>query len=181
MSIIDLWLPILAASVLVFIASAIVWTVMPWHNSDFKPSNDEDAARSAFSGHAPGVYMLPYCTDPRELEKEDIQAAFQDGPVAYVTVQKSGIPAMGPRLVKSFLFYTFVSALCAYMVSRLAAPDASYLESFRIAGTVAWAAYGVGFVHDSIWFAKPWSITLKNMFDALIYALVTAGAFGWLA
>jgi hypothetical protein len=25
-----------------------------------------------------------------------------------------------------------------------------------------------------------WSATLKNMFDGLLYALVTAGTFGWL-
>ena len=28
--------------------------------------------------------------------------------------------------------------------------------------------------------ARAWSTTLKNVFDGLLYALVTAGAFGWL-
>jgi hypothetical protein len=32
----------------------------------------------------------------------------------------------------------------------------------------------------SIWFAQRWSVTLKSMFDGLVYALVTAGTFGWL-
>jgi hypothetical protein len=27
---------------------------------------------------------------------------------------------------------------------------------------------------------KPWVVTAKEMFDGLLYALVTAGAFGWL-
>ena len=35
MGIIDLWLPILVAAVLVWIASALIWTVLPWHKSDF--------------------------------------------------------------------------------------------------------------------------------------------------
>jgi hypothetical protein len=28
--------------------------------------------------------------------------------------------------------------------------------------------------------ARPWSATGKNLFDGLLYSLVTAGTFGWL-
>jgi hypothetical protein len=28
--------------------------------------------------------------------------------------------------------------------------------------------------------ARPWSVTAKNLFDGLLYALVTGGTFGWL-
>ena len=41
-------------------------------------------------------------------------------------------------------------------------------------------AYGVGPLVDSIWKGQPWSATLKSVFDGLLYALVTAGVFGWL-
>jgi hypothetical protein len=59
--------------------------------------------------------------------------------------------------------------------------DADYLEIFRITCTVAWAAYGIAFIQDSIWFGRPWSTTIKNLLDALIYGLLTGGVFGWLA
>ena len=84
-------------------------------------------------------------------------------------------------MVLSFLNSIFVGILCAYFVTRTTGNDASYIEVFRIAGTVAWVAYGVAYVQDSIWFGRPWSITIKSMIDALIYALLTGGAFGWLA
>jgi hypothetical protein len=33
---------------------------------------------------------------------------------------------------------------------------------------------------DSIWFFRHWSTSLKNVFDGLIYALLTGGVYGWL-
>ncbi len=50
MGIIDLWLPILVAAVLVWIASALIWTVLPWHKSDFSKTKDEEGIRSALKG-----------------------------------------------------------------------------------------------------------------------------------
>ena len=45
---------------------------------------------------------------------------------------------------------------------------------------MAFACYAIAGWQDSIWFKRSWSTTLKNTFDGLIYALVTAGTFGWL-
>ncbi len=59
MGIAALWMPILASAVLVFIASALIWTVLPWHKSDFKKTSDEEGVRAALSGNTPGYYMLP--------------------------------------------------------------------------------------------------------------------------
>jgi hypothetical protein len=33
---------------------------------------------------------------------------------------------------------------------------------------------------DSIWRGQSWRTTAKNVFDGMVYALVTAGTFGWL-
>lgn len=35
-------------------------------------------------------------------------------------------------------------------------------------------------LQNSIWYKRKWSSTLKSMADGLVYALVTAGTFGWL-
>jgi len=35
-------------------------------------------------------------------------------------------------------------------------------------------------LQNSIWYKRNWPSTLKSVFDALIYGLVTAGVFGWL-
>jgi len=180
MTIMSLWLPIIVSAVIVFIGSALIWMVLPWHKTDFRKTRDEEAVRGALKGSEPGYYMLPFSMDPAELKNEDVANKFREGPLAYITVIPSGLPSMGPKLVMSFLYNLVVGALCAYMVSRTAV-GADYLHVFRVAGTTAFIAYGIAYLQESIWFGRPWSLTAKNLLDALLYGLLTGGTFGWLA
>ena len=181
MSIVALWLPILVSAVVIFIASALVWMVMPWHKSDFSKSADEETVRAALKDARPGYYMVPYCIDPAELKDPEMQTKYVEGPQAFITIVPNGLPNMAPKLIMSFLTYLVVGVICAYFVSRTAGADASYLSVFRISGAVAFIAYGMAYIQDSVWFGRPWSLTAKNLFDALIYGLLTGGCFGWLA
>lgn len=181
MGIAELWMPILASSVLIFIMSAMVWMFLPWHKTDFKKPNNEETLRSALNGYAPGYYMVPYCTDPAELKNDEVARKYIDGPQGFVTIVPNGLPNMAPKLILSFLYYLMVGVICAYFVTRTTNIDSSYLEVFRIAGATAWIAYGIAYIQDSVWFGRPWSLTIKSLFDALLYALLTGGVFGWLA
>jgi len=83
-------------------------------------------------------------------------------------------------MVLMFCYFVFVPVLCAYFVTRTVAPDADYLGVFRVAGCVAWIANGVAHIPESVWFGRPFSSTVKALFDALIYGLLAGGVFGWL-
>ena len=48
------------------------------------------------------------------------------------------------------------------------------------AGLATQLAYGAGEVSEASWMGKPWAATLKDLLDALIYAVVTACVFMWL-
>ncbi|HNP37723.1 MAG TPA: hypothetical protein PKK10_17920 [Woeseiaceae bacterium] len=181
MGIAELWMPILVSSIIVFVMSALVWMVLPWHKSDFKKAANEDALRAALKGAGVGYYMLPYCTSTAELKDEALAQKYVEGPQAFITVVPNGMPKMGAKLLLSFFYYVGVGILCAYMLSRTIVADAPYLEIFRVVGTTAFIAHGVAFVQDSIWFGRPWSLTTKNLLDALIYGALTGGTFGWLA
>jgi hypothetical protein len=181
MSIMTLWQPILLSAVLTFFAGALIWMVMPWHKKEWRKVTDEAGARSALRGLAPGQYSIPYCPDPGALKEPGMEQKYKDGPVGYLVVAPSGIPAMGTNMALMFAYNLVVAIVCAYFVSRTAAPDADYLAVFRISGAVAFVAYGMAFVQDSVWFGRPWSATAKTFLDALIYSLLTGGAFGWLA
>ena len=39
--------------------------------------------------------------------------------------------------------------------------------------------YGLGQIPESIWYKRSWFRTFKSVFDSLIYAMLTAGVFGW--
>ena len=47
-------------------------------------------------------------------------------------------------------------------------------------GTVGFMTYAAGHASESIWKGQAWSTTFKHMFDGFVYALLTAGVFGWL-
>lgn len=179
MTILSLWLPILVSAVVVFIAGAVIWMAMPWHKSDWSKTADEEAVRAALRGTSPGMYTLPHC-EPSEFKDPAMQKKFKEGPQAFITVVPDGLPQMGGKLVMMFLYNVLVAICCAYFVSRTLTAGAEYLATFRIAGTVAFIAYGVAYVQESIWFGRSWSVTLKTFLDALIYGLLTGGVFGWL-
>ena len=56
-----LWLPILVAAVLVFVASSVIHMALPWHSKDFKRFADADSVLDALRAFdlAPGDYAAP--------------------------------------------------------------------------------------------------------------------------
>ena len=181
MTIMTLWMPILVSAIVAFMAGSVIWMLMPWHKTEWAKTPDEEAVRGALKGTAPGMYTIPNCQDQAQYKEPDMQQKLIDGPQAFITVVPSGLPSMGPKLAMMFGYNLLVAVVCAYFVSRTLAPGADYLAVFRIAGAVAFVAYGMAYVQESVWFGRSWSSTAKTFLDALIYGLLTGGVFGWLA
>jgi len=87
---------------------------------------------------------------------------------------------MGKSLIQWFVYTLVVGVFVAYISSRTLSADTHYLQVFRIAGAVAFTAYALPSFVPSIWKGQKWGTSFKFVFDGLLYALVTAGAFGWL-
>jgi len=178
----SLWAPILLSAVFVFVASSIIHMVLPYHRNDFGkvPAEDEvmDALRKI--GIPPGDYVVPYAGSPKGMKDPDFIDKVKRGPVVFMTVLESGPPAMGKNLVLCFIYCAAVGVFAAYIAGRALAPGAQYLEVFRFAGCVAFIGYAVALWQNSIWYKRAWSTTLKSSMDSLVYALLTAGTFGWL-
>ena len=178
----ELWLPILLSGAFVWVVSALVWMVLPHHRSEFAGLPDEEAARRALQQQnlAPGLYNIPHMPSRDAAREPENQRKFTEGPVAFLTVLPNKDPAMAAQMLASFAYFVVASIAVAYVSGRVLAPGAEYLQVFRVAGTVAWLAYGWGRVLESVWFGLPWSQQVKHLFDALLYALATAAVFGWL-
>jgi hypothetical protein len=180
-TIVSLWMPILLAAILVFAASTVIHMVLRYHKHDFEALPDEAALAEAFrrAKVGPGSYVVPRCTSMAEMREPAALEKYEKGPVGFITLLPPGPPAMNKNLVQWFLFSVAVSVVTAYVASRTLQPGAEYLQVFRVAGTVAFLAYAGSEPVASIWRGVRWSTTLRNVLDGLIYALVTAGAFGW--
>ncbi|MEP7183947.1 MAG: hypothetical protein ABI886_17350 [Betaproteobacteria bacterium] len=48
------------------------------------------------------------------------------------------------------------------------------------AGVAAFVGYAGALWPQSIWYRRPWGTTIRTTIDGLVYALLTAGVFGWL-
>jgi hypothetical protein len=178
----SLWAPILLAAVLVFVASSLIHMVLGYHNNDFRKLPKEGDVLEALRRFTlpPGEYGAPYAGSMGAMKDPAFLEARTKGPVFLLTVMPPGPPAMGASLTLWFFYSILVGVFAAYITGRALGPGAYYLEVFRFAGATAFTGYALALLQNSIWFKRPWTTTFKSVFDGLVYALLTAGAFGWL-
>ena len=178
----SLWLPILLSAVFVFIVSSIIHMALPYHRKDFGKVPKEDEVMDALRGFGipPGDYVLPCPEDMKTMKSPEFIEKQKKGPIAFMTVTKSGPQNMTGSLILWFLYSVVVGIFAAYVAGRALGPGAEYRAVFRFAGCTTFIGYSIALLQNSIWYKRKWSTTFKSMFDGLIYALVTAGTFGWL-
>ena len=181
-SIISLLVPILLSAVTVFIISSLIHMFLGYHKNDFAkvPSEDQVMEDLRKSNILPGDYMIPYCTDNKERQSQEYKNKLNKGPVAIMTMLPAGQLGMASSMIMWFIYCIIVGIFAAYIAGRALAPGADYLVVFRFVGCTAFIGYSIALMQNSIWYKKKWSSTIKFMFDGLIYALLTAGFFGWL-
>ena len=179
---VSLCLPILLSSVIVFVASSIIHMVMPWHKNDYRRVPDEDRMREALRPLAipPGDYMVPRPTTREQMRSPEFLEKLKQGPVMILTVMPNGMTSMARNLILWFLYCAAVGVFAAYIAGRALPHGTPYLSVFRFVGAAAFMGYAVALWQLSIWYRRAWSTTIKATFDGLIYALLTAGTFGWL-
>jgi hypothetical protein len=177
-----LWLPILLSAVIVFLASSIIHMASPWHKGDYPGVPNEASVRDALRALAipPGDYMVPRPSSREEMRSPEFAEKLKKGPVMVLTVIPNGPMSMGRNLLLWFLYLAIVSFFAAYVAGRALPVGAQYLRVFRFAGVAAFLGYAVALWQMSIWYRRAWSTTIKATVDGLIYALLTAGTFGWL-
>lgn len=175
-----LWLPILLSAILVFVASSLIHMASPWHKSDYPKAPNEDKVREALRAlNLPrGDYLIPRPASRQDMNSPEFREKVKAGPVVMLTVMPP--MSMQRNLALWFLYCIAVSVLAAYIAGRALAPGTVYLEVFRFAGATAFIGYSVALWQMSIWYHRAWSITVKATVDGLVYALLTAGVFGWL-
>jgi hypothetical protein len=176
-----LWLPILLSAVIVFIASSIMHMVLPYHRSDYNQLPDEDKILTALRS-APlkrGHYAFPFCTH-KDMKSPALIEKQKQGPVGFLTIMPSGPPVMPKFLGQWFAFCLLVGFFVALITGQALQPGADHHAVFHLTALTAFLAYGVANFTNGIWRGHTWSATLKEVFDGLIYALLTAATFTWL-
>ena len=174
--------PILLSAVLVFVVSSIIHMVLKYHANDFKKMPNQDGVQAALRPFniPPGEYCLPRADSMKDMKTPEFAEKLNKGPVAVMTVLKNGPFNMGKSLVIWFFYGVVISIFSAYIAWHAVPAGGSYLSVFRFVGCSAFMGYSLALLQGGIWYGRSWSTVLKTVFDGLIYALVTAGTFGWL-
>lgn len=176
----SLWTAIIVAAVLVFLASTLVWMVLPHHKKEFKAVPNEEGARAALANLSPGQYNIPHMEKRSDADTPEGKKKFEEGPNILMNVLPRGVPKMGKQLLVWFIYCIVTGIVVAYVTGRTVPAGAEYLTVYRVAGTTAWLAFGWGVIPEAIFFGRPWSAVIKHLADAFFYALMVGGAFGWL-
>jgi hypothetical protein len=156
--------------------------MLTYHRTDYSRLPDEEKVLDALRPlNVPaGEYIFPHAGSMAAMKDPAYAEKLSRGPVGMLTLRPTGPFNMGGSLALWFVYSAVVSAFAAYVTGRAVGPGAEYLAVFRFSGTVAFAGYSLALLQGSIWSFRRWSTTWKSVFDGLVYALLTAGVFGWL-
>ena len=178
--ILSLLIPIVVSAILVFIVSSIIHMFLGYHANDYVAAPNEEALRASLRDLPPGEYGVPWAGSMSAMNSPEFAEKMKAGPVVLLTVKPAGPPSMGKELTMWFVYCLLVGLLAAYIAGRALGPGANYLDVFRFAGATAFIGYAVAQWQSTIWYGRSVTTSLKNTFDGLVYALITAGVFGWL-
>jgi len=173
-----LWLPIILSGVALFFASWLAWMVLKHHNKEWTGLAKEDAVLGAIrsAGIAPGQYVFPYASCAADMGSAEHQAKMQAGPNGSLIVWR-GPCNMGVNLICTFMFFTIVSFVIAYLAGMAIAPGADRWFVFRFVGTAGILTYGSANILNGIWFGRK---MLGDIMDGIAYGLITGAIFAWL-
>lgn len=182
-ALVALWLPILLSAVIVFVISSLIHMVFKWHAPDYRGFSNEDAVRTAIraGNPSPGRYVLPYCSDMKEMGTDAMLQKYREGPVGQITLAPNGAPNIGKSLGAWFVFSVLIANVAAILATRAyGLHSANAAAAAHLVGVVSFVAYGFGTITESIWMARPWSSSAKYLLDAALYAAASAFVFFWL-
>ena len=151
MTVLSLWLPILIAAALVFLASSVIHMVLGFHNKDVGAIPDERRVADALRPFAipPGDYAMPHGADAKEMATPEFIQKTKEGPVAFLTVLPNEPMNMGKSLGMWFGYSLVVGGFAAYVAGVTLGIGAEYGEVFRVVATVSFAGYSLAVLQAS--------------------------------
>jgi hypothetical protein len=179
-SLTDLWLPVLIATVAVFFLSMIAWTAAPHHKAEFRKLAAEPGVLDSLRklNIPAGGYFFPY-VDGAGMKTEEGRRLMNDGPWGRMRLYGKK-PAMGSSLLGSFLLYLVVSVGLAFIGSATLPAGAAFERVLHVLGVAAILAYSAAVMPQIIWFERSWRMFLTHLFDGVVYGAATGLIFAWL-
>ncbi|HEY2804870.1 MAG TPA: hypothetical protein VGI92_03340 [Gemmatimonadales bacterium] len=178
-----LWMPVLVATVVCFILSALFWMIAPHHKGEWQEAPDAENLRKLLraAGAKPGAYTFPHMSEYDRKDKNtsaEKMKQWAEGPSGVMYIVPQGPMNMGAMMGKQFAFFLLINALLGLITAHILLLGAEPMRVAKFIGAIAFMTYGLGSIPDSIWFGRPWRNMTGQIVDAAIYAAATAAVFG---
>lgn len=179
MSVLDLWVPILVASVAGFFLSFLTWAVLRHHDADVKYCADQHRVLDLVKNSTlePGVYIFPSCADRKDFRNPEMQELFNAGPWGTLSIWP-GKPNMARNMALTLGYFFLVSLLVAYLTAIARPAGSDFLAVFQVATTAAILANVLGGMPNGIWFGKRLRFFITDALDGVLYSVGAGAVFG---
>jgi hypothetical protein len=172
-----LWPAILASAAAAWFWSFLSWAMLRVHAGDFKGVPDEPRFLELIRelNLPPEYYSFPHmtkesCKDPAMKER------WKTGPLGILHVWSPKF-SMGRNMILTYLVYTVVSFLIAY-VGDIALPHGSpFARVMQVTGTMGVLAYSFAFLPGMIWFQGRPRVMFTSILDGVVQGLATGAVF----
>jgi uncharacterized membrane protein len=169
---IELWLPILVGTVVLFFGSFLAWAVLPHHRADNKKVPHEDELMEFIrSKNIPaGNYLFPHAATGKEQGSKEYVELYTKGPRGILDVYD--MPNMPINMAKTILFY-FLTVLTIGYITFVACPPGAettdWMKVFRIAGTIGVLTYASTGICNKIWFKRA---IFTEFLDGIVFGVL---------
>jgi hypothetical protein len=102
------------------------------------------------------------------------------GPIVLMTVFPNGVMAMGPTMLKWFIYLLVVSFIAGGIAAHVLPPNTDSHVIVHLTGMAAFLAYSLALWQMAIWYRRSLGTTIRATIDGLIYGLITGATFAWL-
>ncbi len=172
--VLELWLPILLSGVAIFFASFLSWMVLQLHEQDWQRLKREDEFLAGVRGINPpnGSFMFPRCEHPKDMQSEEFQKKWKDGPRGIVTFFPE--TNMGTNLALTMLLFIAVNFTLAYLGTIAFRRGEEFITIFRFFATASLLVYLTGILQHAIWFKAR---VVGHIIESIAYALIAGAIF----
>ena len=174
MTVVNLILPILISTVVLFFASFLSWMVLQLHKSDWKKLRKEDEFLAAVRNCeiSEGTYMFPMAESAAEMKNEEFKRKFEAGPRGIVSV--FGKMNMGVNLLLTIIYFFVISFMLGYLSTIALKSGAPFWHVFRFVSTAGLMTFLAAIVQHAIWFRTR---IVGHIVESIAYAIITGLIF----
>ena len=161
----------LIGGIVLFLWSAISWTIFPWQKAQMGSFADEKEVQSTIMDNVKGsgLYVLPnlnaYANKSNEMA--DAKARMSTGPFVVAAVSVEG---RNPNMAGSLLASLIVKIVAACLVTwlLLQVPNRNYNQSVKFVTVAGVAIALLAALPNAIWFGFPGPFVMGSIFEMIV-------------